>query len=386
MPLPNLVKMILSQRTSFVSVSLVALMAAAVAGCNSEAANDGQQAGTTLQPVEAISVAFQERARSWSYVGTLQPRYETGLGFRVGGKVLERLVDIGQTVTAGQVIARLDPVDYELSVAAQEADLAAATMSRKEADAALGRYQILVEQGHVSKAALDQKASAAGESAGRVERATKSLELARNQLAYATLIADQPGIVTSIGFERGQVVAAGQIVAKVARLDAVEAEVAIPENQIEDVRSARAEVELWQGGGTRLSAVLREVSPQADSVSRTYRARFSISGLYDPAFGRTATVHLESGPQGQVAALPLSAVMNDGSGAKVWVLSADKTRAVPLVVDVRAVEKDRVFVTAPFKPGDLVIALGVHMLDPDKPVRLVEQRQPLNARQKEVNP
>lgn len=378
--LQNLKKIIQPQSAPLTPAAFVMVAAAVVSGCNSEASSGAKQAGTSPQPVEAVAVAMQDMAHSWSYVGTLQPRYETGLAFRVGGKVLERLVDAGQTVSARQIIARLDPADYELSVAAQEAELAAATTSRREADAALDRYQILMAQGHVSKAALDQKASAAAEAAGRVERATKSLDLARNQLAYTSLTADQPGIMTSVSFERGQVVASGQIVAKAARLDAVEAEVAIPENQIEDVRSARAQIELWQSGGQRLPAVLREVSPQADSVSRTYRARFSIPGLHDPAFGRTATVYLSSGPQGQVAALPLSAVMNDGSGAKVWVLSADKSRAVPVSVDVRTVEKDRVLVTAPFKPGDLVVALGVHMLDPEKPVRLVQQRQAMNVR------
>lgn len=356
------------------------VLALGLAGCNSDAADTTGPAATAPQPVSAVHVALQEVAQTWSYVGTVQPRYETGLGFRVGGKVIERVADVGQKVVAGQVIARLDPADFQLAVAAQEAELAAASASLKEAQAALGRYKTLIAQGHVSKAALESRASAAAEASGRVERAAKSLELARNQLAYAVLTADEAGVITSVSFERGQVVAAGQIVAKIARLDAIEVEAAIPETQIGAVRAARAEAELWQSSGERLAAVLREVSPQADSVSRTYRARFSISARGEPAFGRTATVHLKSEARGQVAALPLSAVMNDGSGAKVWVLSDGNTRAKPLAVEVRAVEKDRVLVTAPFKPSDLVVALGVHMLDPGKPVRLVEQRQALNAR------
>lgn len=359
------------------TVVVAALAAFGTAGCKSEAVQRPPTAGAA-QPVQAIAVVPQKTERTWTYAGTVEPRYEAGLGFRVGGKVLERLVDEGQAVTAGQAIARIDPVDFELSAAAQEAELTAAKMSLNEAEASLARYRTLFGQGHVSKAALDQRTSGEAEARARVDRAGKALELARNQLSYAVLRSEQAGVVTAVNFERGQVVSAGQIVAKVAQLDAIEVEVGIPENQLADVRQAHAEAELWQSG-KRIAAELREVSPQADSATRTYRARFALPAFGEPAFGRTATLHLKSGYESSAVALPLSAVMNDGGGAKVWVLSGDKTKAAPLPVEVKAVERDRVLVTAPFKAGDLVVSMGVHMLDPGKPVRLVEQRQALSA-------
>lgn len=355
----------------------VLLMAAGTAGCRSEAEEQVQQS-TPPQPVQVLSVQIESAARTWSYTGTVQPRYEAGLGFRVGGKILERIVDAGQVVQAGDVIARLDPADFTLALAAQQAELSAAKTSQDEALASLSRYQTLFAQGHVSKAALDQRASAAAETSGRVERAMRSLDLARNQLEYTVLKADQAGVVTSLAIEKGQVVAPGQLVAKVARQDAVEVEAAIPEHQIEDIRTAAAEVGLWPPSGAPLHAELRELSPQADPVSRTYRARFALPGVRDLAFGRTATVRLKAAAQGDVAALPLSAVMNDAAATKVWVLSADKTRAVPVTVEVSAVEQDRVLIKSGLKTGDLVVTLGVHMLDPGKPVRLVEQRAAVN--------
>lgn len=338
------------------------------------------EAGTPPQPVQAMSVAFTQEARTWSYVGTVEPRYETPVAFRVGGKIVERLVDNGQAVKAGDVIARLDTTDFELQVSAQQAELTAATASRAEAEAALGRYQTLFKEGHVAKAALDQRASAAAEAQGRQERAERALEIARNQLAYGTLVADQAGVITAVNIEKAQVVGAGQQVAKLARLDAVEVEVAIPENQIVDAKRATAAVEIWQAGGAPRPATLREVTPQADPVSRTYRARFALKESDGLTFGRTATVKLKAEGEGQVVALPLSAVTNDGKGAKVWVLSPDHMHVVPLPVDVRAVEQNRILVSAPFKTGDLVVTLGAHILDPGKPVHLVEERTTIGLR------
>lgn len=355
------------------------LSTSALAGCRSEADEKHAQASPTPpQPVQVLSVKLESAGHSWSYTGTVQPRYEAGLGFRVGGKILERRVDAGQVVKAGEVIARLDSTDFELSLAAQQAELSAAKASHDDAQAALSRYRTLFGQGHVSKAALDQRSSAAAEAVGRVERALRALDLARNQLAYTVLKADQAGVVTSLAIETGQVVSAGQLVAKVARQDAIEVETAIPEQQIEEIRTAQAEVDVWPATDKPLRAELRELSPQADPASRTYRARFALPGVTDLPLGRTATVKLKAGARGDVAALPLSAVMNDGTGTKVWVLSANKTRALPVAVEVGAVEQDRVLVKSGLSNGDLVVTLGVHMLDPDKPVRLIEQRAAVN--------
>lgn len=362
---------ILTRRSSFRLTGLL-LMSALAAGCDAGATGE---APAKPQAVETLTVALQSSTRSWTYVGTVEPRYQSDLAFRVAGKVVSRLVEVGDRVEKDEVLARLDPADFELALAAQTAELSAATTARDEAIASLGRYEVLFKQGHVSKAALDQRISAAAEARSRVDRAQRNVELARNQLAYAVLVSDAEGVVTALPVEAGQVVAAGQLVARVARLDFIEVEVALPEQKLEQVRGAIAEVEIWGTGNARLSATLREVAPDADPVSRTFRARFAIN---DPSrastLGRTATVHLSAHSAEKIAVLPLSAIFNDGSGTVAWVVSADGTRATPRKVTVQALERDRVLVSSGLTNGDRVVILGVHMLDPAKPIRPVQTR------------
>ncbi len=360
-----------THRFYFIRTGLVLAAAGALAGCDTGTANDTPP---RPQAVETMSIALQPSARTWSYVGTIKARYQSDLGFRVGGKVVARLVEVGERVERGQVLGRLDPADLELTLAAQEAELAAATASRDEAVASLGRYDTLFHEGHVSKAALDQRASAAAEARARVDRGQRNVALARNQLDYATLVSDATGVVTALPVEAGQVVAAGQLVAKVARLDAIEAEVALPEQDVEAVRGAQANVVIWGASADEqqksLPARLREVAPDADPLSRTFRARFALDHPGpDAILGRTVTVRLGAGQSDNVAVLPVSAVVNDGRGAVVWVVSADGTRAVPRAVTIQSLEKSRVLISSGLNSGDQVVVLGVHLLDPGKPIR-----------------
>lgn len=366
--------MIASRLTRTSNLAMVASAALVLAGCNAES----ETARIEPQPVQVMTVEFKAQAHEWSYVGTVRPRYESDLGFRVAGKIVRRLVEIGQRVEPGQPIATLDPTDLELALEAQKAELAAASTSHEEASAALKRFETLYAQGHVAKAALDQRASASAEAASRLERAERNVALAANQLAYATLASDQAGVVSALPVEAGQVVTAGQLVARVARLSDLEVEVAIPEQKLDAVREARAEIEVWSGSGPRIPAKLREVSPEADAASRTYRARFSFgtpgTGV---ALGRTATVHLAGIDGREVASLPLSAVMNDGSGPVAWVVSPDGKHARPARVDVASFGQDRIQVRSGLNRGDRVVTLGVHMLDATKPIRVIEQRAAL---------
>jgi multidrug efflux system membrane fusion protein len=344
-----------------------------LAGCNAEA---DSPLTSRPQAVETVTVKLVPAGRAWSYVGTVKPRYQSDLGFRVGGKIVERSVEVGSWTKKGDVIARVDPKDFELALAAQEAELAAANVSRDESEASLERFRVLFQDGHVAQAALDQRQSAAAEARSRVERAEHNVELARNQLAYSTLVSDSDGVVTSLPVEVGQVVAAGQLIARVARRDAIEVEVALPEQELAGVREAVAEADLWGNGGTRFVTTLREVAPDADPVSRTFRARFALVNVGEvaPEFGRTATLHMRARSAGSVAALPLSAIANENGTPVAWVVADDGQRAVARPVTIRAYEEDRVLVSAGLNSGDRVVALGVHMLDPDKPIRPIETR------------
>lgn len=359
-----------------IRTGLVLAAAGALAGCDAGAANETPP---KPQAVETLTVSLQPASRAWSYVGTIKARYQSDLGFRVGGKVVARLVEVGEHVERGQVLSRLDPADLELALASQEAELAAATASRDEAVASLARYDTLFKDGHVSKAALDQRGSAAAEARARVDRGQRNVSLARNQLNYATLFSDATGVVTTLPVEAGQVVAAGQLVAKVARLDAIEAEVALPEQDVEAIRGAKANVVIWGASPDdeqkSLTARLREVAPDADPMSRTFRARFALDAPGpDATLGRTATVRLRAGQSDNVAVLPISAVVNEGRGAVVWVVSADGTRAAPRPVTIHSLENGRVLVSSGLSNGDQVVVLGVHLLDPGKPIRSIASR------------
>lgn len=345
-----------------------------VAGCKADTAPP--TTASRPQAVETVVVTLEPDARAWSYVGTVKARYQSDLGFRVGGKIIARSVEVGSPATTGDVIARLDPTDFELTLSAQEAELKAAQVSRDETAAALDRFRVLLKEGHIAQAAFDQRASAAAEARSRVERAERNVDLARNQLTYTTLVSDSDGVITALPVEVGQVVASGQLVARVARTDAIEIEAALPELDLAAVRNAKVTADLWGSGESRLPVTLREVAPDADPVSRTFRARFALTGKPDviPDLGRTATLHLTERRLGMIAVLPLSAISNDGSTPVAWVVSDDGTRAVPRPVTIQAFDKDRVLVSAGLTNGDRVVVLGVHMLDRDKPIRAVETR------------
>jgi RND family efflux transporter MFP subunit len=355
-------------------VAAMVAMATALAACLPE-----QRAAPAAhpQPVQVMTITLAPSQASASYVGTIRPRFESDLGFRVAGKVVERVVDVGQRVEAGQIIARLDPTDLQLQVEAQQAELTAARSSREQAVAAENRTRVLLAKDHVSQALLDQRVATADETRSRVERAERGLAIAQNQLGYAVLSADRAGVVSALPVETGQVVAVGQPVVRLARLDALEVEVAIPEHLADIVAGSSAEVEVWGSAKGRIAAALRELSPDADRVSRTFRARFALQPGTWVELGRTATVHVAPGSAGTVAQVPLAAVTNDGAGAHVWVLNAAGNRVTRRPVTIASLARDHVLLSSGLAAGDRIVTLGAHMLDAARPVRIVEHRTAL---------
>jgi RND family efflux transporter MFP subunit len=354
----------------FAAGALVAL-AAALAGCKSE----GAPYVAVPQPVRAASVTLSAAANARSYTGTIKPRYESDLGFRVAGKIVERLVNIGDRVASGMTLARLDASDYRLSLESAEAELRAAQSSLKQAEADEKRYGTLNEKKWVSDASYEQKKATADEARGRVERATRALALAKNQLAYTDLVATEAGVITALPVEVGQVVSAGQLIVRVARLDELEAVVSIPESRIDGDRNAAATVTLWADAGRTYAAKLREISPQADPATRTYQARYS---LMKPdaaiALGKTATVRLAS--QGaERAKLPLAAVFRDQGEPSVWLIDEAHGRLIKKSVEVSAWTETSAIISGGLAAGQKIVAAGVHKLDARIPVRIVEVAQ-----------
>lgn len=344
-------------------------LAPALAGCRSESA----PYVAAPQPVRATTVKLAAEVDARSYTGTIKPRYESDLGFRVSGKIVERLVNIGDKVSPGTVLARLDASDYRLSLESAVAELDAARSSLKQAEADERRYAALNEKKWVSDANYEQKKATADEARGRVERATRALALAKNQLAYTDLIATEAGVITALPVEVGQVVSAGQLIARVARLDELEAVVSIPESRIDADRDAAASVTLWAAGDRTYTAKLREISPQADPATRTYQARYSLAKPDAAiALGKTATVHLASPSPGERAELPLAAVFRDQGQPSVWVIDEANGRLIKKSVEVSAWTETSALISGGLASGEKIVAAGVHKLDAAVPVRIVE--------------
>jgi RND family efflux transporter MFP subunit len=349
---------------------LLAALAAALllAGCEAKTA----PAPKVERPVQVQRVQYEANASSREFVGTVRARYETDLAFRVGGKIVARIVNVGDRVRAGDVIARLDPQDLMLQVESAQAELAAATSNLTQAAADLQRYTTLKARGYAAVADFDRKQAANDEAEGRLARAQRALELARNQLAYAELKADADAVVTATPAEPGQVVAIGQPVARLARLGEKEAIVALPEAWLAEAQQSKATVRLWSDRDRVFQARLRELSPQADPATRTFAARFTIVDADSSvAFGMTATVNLTAERDTPVARLPLAAVLNRGTGP--WVYVVDESGALgQRPVKVASFNSDTALVTAGVSNGERVVTLGAQKLEPGLKVRTVE--------------
>jgi RND family efflux transporter MFP subunit len=355
------------------------VLAAAFAASGPEKAglSQPQAPATQPQPVRAMTVTLVPLVAVTTYTGTIRPRHQGPLAFRVGGKVAERLVDLGDRVAAGQVIARLDETDIRLTLEAAEAEVRAATTDLTRATADETRSRELLERGFVAQAALDRATSGAAEARSRLDRAMRTRDQAQNQLAYTVLKADAEGVVTARTVEAGEVVQAGQPIVTVARTDTVEAEIALPEQRRASLDAARFTATLWGEEDTAHPLALREVSPDVDAVARTYRVRLSFDHPDGRmALGRTVTVALSPNrPEEDVVPLPLAAVLGDGAGAAVWRIAGD-TGVERVAVTVVALRDAIALVRGPLAPGDRVVALGAQKIDPARPVRIVELTPP----------
>jgi RND family efflux transporter MFP subunit len=346
------------------SVGLLALLA----GCGDQATS----AGIEQRPVQVQRVVFQSEPGRREFVGVVRARYETDLGFRVAGKMVTRNVNVGDRIRAGDVVAQLDPQDLSLQVQTAEAELAAATSNLAQAAADLERYTSLKTRGYASIADFERRKSANDEAQGRLDRARRALDIARNQLGYAALKADADGAITAALAEPGQVVAVGQAVARLARDGEMEAVVALPETWLGEARASRATVRLWVNSQRQYAAGLRELSPQADPTTRTYAARFTIRDPDDAiALGMTATVTLSHAADAAFAKLPLSAVLNRGTGPAVYVVGqSGELELRP--VEVASFNEDSALVTTGVAEGDRVVSLGVQKLVAGQKVRATE--------------
>lgn len=332
-------------------------------GACGEKAPQEKPAAAAIKVVKALKVGAGDTANGTQenrYSGEVRARIETTLGFRVGGKLVERLVDAGARVKAGQTLARLDPADLQLAARQAEAN-------RAFAAAELKRTQELRAQNFISQAALDAKQTAAA-------AADAQARLAQNQAAYTTLTADADGIIAAVLAEPGQVVGAGQGVFRVAREGAREVAIAIPEGRVANFKVGdAATVELWAGKAYR--GVLRELAPAADAATRTFAARVTIVDAdAAAALGMTATVRFAQAKTEEIV-VPLAAILQQGQGergAAVWVIGADNKLSLRPVEVARFGDAGAVLAGG-LSPGETIVAAGAFKLSAGEQVQIASE-------------
>lgn len=330
-----------------------------------------------VRPAKVMEVAYKRRSQSLVLAGTVVPRIESNLGFRVAGKIVARSVDVGTMLKPGDLIAQLDPADYRLAVDNARAALASAEADHTRAKADYERYLNLRGSAAFTAQTLEQRQSLAATTLARVEQAKSQLASAENNLSYTELRADTEGVVTAVQAEVGQVMAQGQGVVRVARTDELEILVGVPEHRLKTVREARsASFELWSDQGHRYAARLRELSPSADPATRTYPARFTV--IEHPEFiglGMTATLAFERPEVHSVAEVPLSAIFQRGTQPAVWVVDRESGTVALRAVTIARWRDDSAAIASGVKEGELIATAGVHKFEPGQKVKLVQPEQ-----------
>jgi RND family efflux transporter MFP subunit len=355
---------------AWAAIGLVAVLPLARSHFGSAEAAQGDAAEAPPRVVMVATARLAPEAAVHRLPGVIAARSQADLGFRVGGKLLTRPVEVGDRIEAGEVVATLDETDLRLELEAAEAELDAARIALEKAEIDLERVTSLESRGWASDKAADDMTVAVEAQRARLLQAERSVELARNRMSYATLHADASGVVTATPVEAGQVVAVGQTVVQVARDGARDAVVAVPEAMLDGLEDVEASVELWSDPGRSLPASLRELSPVADAATRTFEARFALPEGADAALGMSVTVSLAEDSGAPRAEVPLSALLDTGEGPSVWVVGADgRLEARPVVVDGYAAETARI--SAGLADGDRVVVMGASRLSAGEPVRVL---------------
>ncbi|CAI0927127.1 efflux RND transporter periplasmic adaptor subunit [Serratia grimesii] len=308
---------------------------------------------------------------SRAFTGVVVARTQSDLGFRVSGKILERLVDTGQSVKRGQPLMRLDPVDLGLQARAQQQAVAAARAQARQATADETRYRGLVTTGAVSASAYDQIKAAADTAKAQLSAAEAQADVAHNASEYAVLLADTDGVVMDTLAEPGQVVSVGQPVVRLARAGQREAIVHLPETLRPAIGSV-AMARLYGHNAGEVPSTLRLLSDAADPSTRTFEARYVLNGpLAGAPLGATVSLNIvkneSTAPMRQV---PIAALFDPGQGAGVWVIAGKQATVSWRPIQVLSISDDVAMVTGNLNAGEQIVALGAHLLRDGEQVRV----------------
>ena len=353
------------QRSRVPLIALVGLLPFVLVACIDAASSADPRMQPPLVRTEAVT-APASSARS--FTGIVAARVQSDLGFRVPGKVLERLIDTGQPVRRGQALMRIDPRDLGLALRAHEEAVAAANARVRQTSQEESRYRELVARGAVSKSAYDKVRMDAESARADLNAAQAQADVARNQTSYAVLFADADGVVVEALAEPGQVVAAGQVVVRVAHAGPREAIVELPETLRPAIGSiGRATL---YGSGLTGSAQLRQLSDAANRQTRTFEARYVLADpLADAPLGSTISIQLANVEPHPALQVPIGAIFDAGHGAGVWLVEGETPRVTWRAVQIVRLGDEAALVVGNVKAGDRVVALGAHLLHEGEQVR-----------------
>ncbi|CAN7397679.1 efflux RND transporter periplasmic adaptor subunit [Mesorhizobium sp. LjNodule214] len=330
-----------------------------LAGCSQEKA----EVKDIIRPVKVVEIGQAQTTRELDYSGSVRARTEMNLGFRVAGKVTERLVDIGQHVTSGDVLARIDPSDYDLSVKSAAASLDAAERQVETVDLTKKRAEQLYAKNVASKSQLEQATLTYNQAVATRDAARSTLAQARNQVGYTDLKASQDGIVTAVTADVGQVVGAGTPVMTVAVDGEKEVLIAVPEMDIAEFKPGKdVKASFWSDDALTLAGKVREVAGSADPQSRTFAVRVSLPNDPRVLLGMTANIEASVASRQQMVSVPLSALAEKDGQKIVWTVDRNSETVHPRPVKVGDFTADGVNVADGLKQGDVVVAAGTQFM------------------------
>ena len=365
--------------------SITAALLAATIGSLLSACERQQPPAEAPRLVRATEIRYGAERSSSRYFAAVQSRYEVDQAFRVGAKVVERRIDVGQSVREGDVIARLDDTDYRLAEQAAHQELAAAETRRRQAESDWRRLQALKLDGSVAEHDDEHAQSELETARAAAEAKARELELARNQVEYTTLRASSSGVVTSVRFEVGQVLAAGQPIVTIANESEPEIVADVPEDHLEAFKNARYRASLSSAPDDTFEVVLRELSAQAKAETRTYRARLKPTPARPLPLGASATLVAERVADGPaLATIPASAITQSAGQAALWAVRQDALEPVGTVelipVKVHGYRNDEALVSGP-PASTLVVTAGVQKMAPGLRVALPRQTVSVDLKQ-----
>ncbi len=355
-----------------ISTSIALLGALILVACSKT-----EPAPDPIRAVRTMTVGSDSVGGTYEYAAEVRARTESRLGFRVGGKIVRRDADLGDSVKRGQVLAQLDPQDLKLGQDAARASLVAAQANHDQSVADYRRFKELRDQGFISSADLERRDTTLKASKAQLDQARAQSSVQGNQAGYAVLAADASGVITGVDADPGTVVAAGAPVLRLAHDGPRDVLFSVPEDKVGLIKALAAQpgsfkVRLWGASGELMDASLREIAASADPVTRTFLVKADIGSAASAGvrLGQTATVVVELPKTTGVVKLPLSALKVEQGRSVVWLVDKASMTVTPQPVQVVGADGNEAVITGGLTPGQTVVTAGVHVLNPGQKVKL----------------